>query len=1033
MSSTDNSELRQVLAEALSSRPYSHRQDVDSSIAAVVVVESDLRFLPSTLHAVLTQDVLPGVIVIADCTGLTSQPSSMGFDVTPSPSGPMERMPVTTTVSVQLVRAKGARSFGDAVSRALDYARLAPGTRGLWLLHDDSRPADSDCLERLLEAWRNTPTASLLGAKQLDWEGRFLHDVGRYAFRHRAVGLVVDGEPDQEQYDARSDVFSVSLAGALVPMDTWRTVGVNPWFSSYGESRDFGRRVCQCGGRVVVVPQARVAHRRARFEGVRTRTGEPLVERHPIDTTMSRLSAAQRYLYTDVAMWRWAPLWVWRLLRSLVMAVVCLFGKRPYVAWCELTMPWRALLGMPMALRARRLVARQTKVPLSGLSQLQVSRQQFDQYRDRRRAFADQRGVVLLSPLAKAHLRMRRTRRWTAALAMALASFAVVVAMFWDVFVAAFSGGSLHSDRLLATGADFGQLVSAATTPWSFGQGTGLPAAPAPWLMVLMLASLVTGGHVAAATTLMFFAAAPASAMAFWALAGVFTRSDAVRVAGGLLWASLGLALGLYADANLPMLAVMVFLPAAFAFVFRAVGMYHTEDPAVPHASVQCAALAALCFVPPVAAEPQLLLPLLASFLVFLLFSRHRVMLLLVPVPAAFVIAPTLVNVVRHGGDGLWRQLFGDATVSSVSSNGSPSALSLADLSVRAFGLDASDAVSPQVLRGLGWASLAVLAVLAALALVSLVLPFALRVSRMMWVVSLTGAMTAVVSTRVAVDIAVDGPVAGSALPGLAMTVMGLLSCVCLVAGGAVKRFVALRSSGDEVVATSMGSKARTGVVRVGRVCLVAVLVAGTALWGVNGMVRADVSRPGVSDGGLPMVAVDYLSQDPDNRVLALFAEDMNSVRYAVMRTARGDLIDASAAVRSQIISGHPGAADSTLASAAARLLSNADSQAIASISDLGFGGIYVVGAREENGRDAADRLTANVTASDGTQSVVSNDDGTYYRLTASGQGAGVDDKGQRHWQASGWRRAWLALAGVIIALYCLVAAPRPRRGWEEA
>ncbi|MFR4785776.1 MAG: hypothetical protein ACLUAM_04230 [Bifidobacterium adolescentis] len=61
-----------------------------------------------------------------------------------------------------------------------------------------------------------------------------------------------------------------------------------------------------------------------------------------------------------------------------------------------------------------------------------------------------------------------------------------------------------------------------------------------------------------------------------------------------------------------------VFLPAAFAFSFRAVGMYRTEDLVNPHASVQAAAVAALCFIPVVAAQPQLLLPLMLTFLGFL-------------------------------------------------------------------------------------------------------------------------------------------------------------------------------------------------------------------------------------------------------------------------------------------------------------------------------------------------------------------------------------------------------------------------------
>lgn len=80
-------------------------------------------------------------------------------------------------------------------------------------------------------------------------------------------------------------------------------------------------------------------------------------------------------------------------------------------------------------------------------------------------------------------------------------------------------------------------------------------------------------------------------ALSFWAFAGVFTRSDAVRVACGLLWASFALGLGLFSAGDVPMLTVMVFLPAAFAFVFRAVGLYRTEDQVTAHPSVQAAAL----------------------------------------------------------------------------------------------------------------------------------------------------------------------------------------------------------------------------------------------------------------------------------------------------------------------------------------------------------------------------------------------------------------------------------------------------------
>lgn len=999
----------------------------------MITVEEDLRFLPDTIRAVLGQTVLPGVIVVIDCTGRTDRPLASSFTVEPAHAhGAQGRR--ADTVSVRLVGVKGARSFSDAVAKGMRRVDLDPGTKALWTLHDDSRPAHETCLETLLERWRYTPTASLLGAKQVDWGGGNLHDVGTYAGRHRLESLVVDGEPDQEQYDGRRDVFAVSLAGALVPLATLDSLGgVDPWFGTFAESGDFCRRICLSGGRVVVVPEAEIAHRRARYEGVRSRSGEPIDEDAPASAAMAVLEARQRYYYTDIRMGWWPLLWVLRLLRAVVMALSRLSRKQPYVALCELLMPWRALAMFPTAVRARRIVGRQSKVPLSRLSVLVASRQQIARWRDRMQAFRDQQGSVVLDPLAKAHLRRRLLRRWICAAAAAVLALAVVLATYWDVCRAALSGGSLTGASMLPTDAGFLRLLEAATTSWTLGAGTGAVAPPTPWLLVLAAASVPTLGNVAAATVLVFVSSAPLGVLSFWALAGVFTRSDAVRVTCALLWFSLSFAFGLYGSANLAMLTVMTFLPAAFAFAFRAVGMYHTEEPVRPHHSVQAAALSALCFIPVVAAEPQLLLPLVVTFLAFLLFvRRHRATLLLIPLPSALVLAPTLVNAVHHAPQGAWRQLFGDVAVPTAEANGVPAALGLADLAARAFGIDIGSGWlswlrAPQVVPFL---VLALLAVLVALAVVSLFLPFALRVSRMMWVTTVCGGILCLASARIVVGVDADGAVAGSVLPGMAMALLGVLSCVCLVAGGAIRRFVALRrpaarADDDEDV------DVKSTVITVARALLVVLLAAAACLWAGYGIAGRGAGRPGVADGGLPMVAVDYLEQSPDHRILALSAESGSRISYASMSTGRGDVIEVSTAQRAQVASGRRPASDEAIASAASRLLANADSQAVADIAALGFGGIYVVA--DGGSENAVSQLMANITASNGTQSVVSNASGTYFRLTlVDTLTQGIDLNGQQAVRTSPWRYAWLWCAGIVTALYCIVALPRTHRYNQE-
>ena len=485
---------------------------------------------------------------------------------------------------------------------------------------------------------------------------------------------------------------------------------------------------------------------------------------------------------------------------------------------------------------------------------------------------------------------------------------------------------------------------------------------------------------------------------------------------------------GWYAQANMPMLTVMVFLPAAFAFVFRAVGMYHTEDPLKPRTSVQAAAIAALCFIPVVAAEPQLLFALIVVFLMFLLFVRRkRAMLLLIPVPAAFAVAPTLVNAVRYADLGMWRQLFGDITVPTSSANGSPASLSLLEAAQRALGwrMGSTD-----------YADLAVtvlFGVITLLALASLVLPFALRTSRLMWVVIVCGGALALVSSRVAITVDADGVVAGSAQPGIAMMILGFLACVCLVAGGAVKRFQPLHASGSDPAS----KKDRLHVLIVsGRVVLALILVCCIGIQCMYGIERHKDAGLGVSENGLPMVTTDYLEAGADHRVLAVSAETRNIVNYAVMRTSRGDLIDSSPAQRVEVAFGRSDDANKAIAKDCAQLLSNADSDAVADLSELGFGGIYVVRSGEDKAqKEITDQLSSNISASDGTQNVVSTDAGTYYRLTIQDTAKQhIDRKGYRQAESSVWRQAWLWCMGIVLAAYCLVALPRMRRhGQEEA
>lgn len=1016
MSSEGLHTIHTIVEQTIARRTIQHEQHLRSDVAAIITVESDTRFFPYTLSKVLSQTVLPETVIIADCTGQISQPMRMMCNV--------NNAATTETIAIQVIGLEHARSFGEAITMTLRANPLID-SQLVWMLHDDSRPGNDVCLEKLLETWEMNPTASIIGAKQMDWDQHALQEVGYYATNHHHVtSLVVDGEPDQEQYDGRKDVYAVSLAGAIISMKTLRTLGtIDSWFSTYSEGIDLCRRIVMHGGRVIVSPRAIIAHRRARYEGVRTKSGSP--REIPKNTSMNTLSGARKYWYTDHAAWTWPLLWLMSLITAPLQAIRSLFRKKPYEAWCHICMPWIQLINTPWGLAARHRVTRQTRVSRRELAPLYADSQQIRQFKDRVDAFEQQQTRTAINPLAQQHLRARRIQRWSFVLIAALLAGIVVAVTYFDILRSC-AEGSLYSQQLIPTGASFKQLVDAATTPWVFGQGTGVPAPPMPWLMVLMVASLITCTHVSAALALIFFLAAPGCVLSMWILAGVVTRSDTVRVLAGLLWFAAAMAFGFFSSANLAMLTVMVFLPAAFACSFRAVGMYRTEEPLIAQSSVQKAAIAGLLFMPVVASEPQFIIALIIIFVSFLVFvRRHRMMLLLIPLPSAVLLAPTLMNSIRYAHLGMWRQLFGDIMLPTAQYNPNPQVNNLSTLAMRMFSMDTTGTVN-SISSSASFEQIAMLIIfslLVLLALVSLLKPSIFRVTRIMWTVIICGLLLATVSGSITIAVQPYGPASGSIMPGIVLAMMGVICCVCILAGSAVQQFVELKAQRKE----------RSISERVGRVSLCSIMIIASFFgigYGIHHMNDGGVA---ITQSSLPMIAQDYLSRNQDSRILALAATSDNEVSYNVMHTSRGDLIDSSAVQRvRQALHVEVNPENDKIARLSARLLANNDSDAIDELESLGFGGIYVVSSdNKQVSTKASERLSLNIAASDKTENVVSNDSGTYYRLV-SPETITINTDWQRRTQSNSWRIAWLWTLGILIALYGIVSIPRSRSGQQE-
>ena len=220
-----NESAQDIVKRVLSETAIARNRRADLTVAAVIAVESDWRFFGETVRSVLEQTVVPGTILVADCNPQSGNAKmsvpieNIAFSIAPDGSlrpaadlafsdlkehlgeiarenSVQSRAEKSNTVCIKFVPVYGVKSFGQAVDEALDRSGLPQSADIIWLLHDDSRPTGENCLETLLETSRNTPSASVIGTKQVDWDSpEILQNAGYFRTRfHKPVSLVVDGE-----------------------------------------------------------------------------------------------------------------------------------------------------------------------------------------------------------------------------------------------------------------------------------------------------------------------------------------------------------------------------------------------------------------------------------------------------------------------------------------------------------------------------------------------------------------------------------------------------------------------------------------------------------------------------------------------------------------------------------------------------------------------------------------------------------------------------------------------------------------------
>jgi GT2 family glycosyltransferase len=469
--------------------------------------------------------------------------------------------------------------FGRAVMSALRDPRTS-GMDWLWLLHDDCAP-EPEALERLLAEAESRPSASVLGPKLVSWTSPDrLSEIGFSIDRTgRAVSPIEDDEIDQGQHDQIRDVFFVNTAGMLVRRGALLNVGgFDERMPAFRDDLDLCWRTHLTGGRVLVVPHARVRHfAAAASRSRRTRAvGHPryLIERHTTAAMLKATSLRKLPLAVLLAV-------VGALLRSASLALTGRPADALAVLWAW---GWN-VKELPVTIVQRRRLQRQRKVDDSALAALRAPGGQH------LRAMLRGTLEMVYGAEVGAHVAQRTDETGEEQDVPSGTSLPRVVAghpvAFLVAGLALVMAVSLRSVLFAPAIASIGLGVWPATatellreyvSSFHLAQMGSTASAP-PSLALLGGLSVLTFGKALVAEKLLLWLALPLAAATCTRALRVVVPELWARVLAGLLYATAPLATGALAQGRIGELVLLVLAPPALAQVVLA---FRAEQPREP-------------------------------------------------------------------------------------------------------------------------------------------------------------------------------------------------------------------------------------------------------------------------------------------------------------------------------------------------------------------------------------------------------------------------------------------------------------------
>ncbi|MFT4221262.1 MAG: glycosyltransferase [Microbacterium sp.] len=825
------------------------------------------------------------------------------------------------STSAGSLRLPASTSYAEAVRLASDG--LAED-EAVWLLAQDTAPEPA-ALELLAGTLELSESVSIAAPKLVRWDDRAeIASLGATMTRLGRTVTLAEGELDQGQHDADEDVMGADVRGMLVRAGVWRELdGIDRALAGADEGLDLGARARLAGGRVAVVPAARVAVNGDGVAGLPDPRDSKRVRRIAYATRTAQLH--RRFAYARALALPFV--WLATLPLSVLRTVGHFAAKAPGLIGPEWAASATAFARFGAIAASRRRIKGIRRVPWSRLRELRLGR------------FELHKRLDTVDPDAgvrrRGELRFFAGGGAWAVLGGLVASIAVFTPLLaWPVLG---GGGMLPlSDSVVELWRNAGWGLRAT------GVRTVGPADP--FGAVLAVIGSLSPAHPSTALVVLWVLALPLAVLGGWFAATRITERSSLRIAGGAAWALAPTLLASLQQGRPGPVIAHLLLP------------WLVYAGSVAHRSWVAAAAASLCFAGVAAAAPSLAPALVLLWLVAVaLFAVARagiglVRVVWIVVPAAVLAAPL---VWRQATTGRALALLADP---GVPWSGTQAAADPTGRAALATGFPTADPGGWAALLGDGASTWWVPLLLAPLAILALLAPVTRR-----WrggctlvAVALAGMGTAFASVGISVSSAQSQAIPLWPGCGLSLAWLGVVgAALTTLDAGRIEPSAALRPA----------------VVRPVAVAVVLVALAALSFPALSGVHREKALLTSGPSTTLPAYVAAEGRTDPDIGTLVITPQDGGGMASTIVWGPSETLDGQSTYLASRTA---PTAADQRLAELTADLVASSASETMDELIADGVSFVLVAPAPEpESERARAARVRA-VTGIDQRQQLVS-------------------------------------------------------------